>query len=110
MGYKGLELNGRMAVVIGGSSGIGQTLARGLAEAGADVVPSARRLEQVKIAADEIESLGRKSLRVTCDVTDRGSLEHLLKTTVEAFGKAACGKRRLETGDVSWSRDQIDAG
>ena len=87
MGYKGLELNGRVAVVIGGSSGIGQTLARGLAEAGADVVPSARRLEQVKIAADEIESLGRKSLRVTCDVTDRGSLEHLLKTTVETFGK-----------------------
>src|SRR5947209_2789676 len=87
MGYSRLELNGKVAVVIGGSSGIGRTLAHGLAEAGADVVPSARRVEPVKTAADQIESLGRKSLRVTCDVTDRGSLESLLKATVEAFGK-----------------------
>ena len=87
MGYRGLELNGKVAVVIGGSSGIGKTLARGLAEAGADVVPSARHIDEVTIAADEIESLGRKSLRVTCDVTERESLAHLLRATVEAFGK-----------------------
>jgi NAD(P)-dependent dehydrogenase (short-subunit alcohol dehydrogenase family) len=87
MGYSRLELNGKVAVVIGGSSGIGQVLARGLAEAGADVVPTARRIDLVKAAADQIESLGRKSLRVTCDVTDRGSLELLLQATVEAFGK-----------------------
>ena len=113
MGYKGLELKGKVAVVIGGSSGIGQTLARGLAEAGADVVPSARRLEQVRTAADEIESLGRKSLRVTCDVTDRGSLEHLLKTTVEAFGKvdilvnsAGFNQRTptLKLSEAEWNR------
>jgi NAD(P)-dependent dehydrogenase (short-subunit alcohol dehydrogenase family) len=113
MGYKGLELNGKVAVIIGGSSGIGHTLARGLAEAGADVVPSARRIEQVKTAADEIESRGRKSLRVICDVTDRGSLEQLLKATVEAFGKvdilinsAGFNQRNptLKLSEADWSR------
>ena len=87
MGYKRLELDGKVAVVIGGSSGIGRTLARGLAEAGADVVPSARRLELVDSIASEIESMGRRSLRVCCDVTDRGSLEKLLQASVLAFGK-----------------------
>jgi NAD(P)-dependent dehydrogenase (short-subunit alcohol dehydrogenase family) len=87
MGYSHLDLNGKLAVVIGGSSGIGQILAQGLAEAGADVVPTARRIDQVKAAADHIESLGRKSLRLTCDVTDRRSLELLLRATIEAFGK-----------------------
>src|SRR5947208_15940207 len=87
MGYSRLELNGKVAVVIGGSSGIGRTIARGLAEAGADVVPSARRLEQVETVAAEIEALGRRSLRIISDVTDRSSLERLLRATVEAFGK-----------------------
>jgi NAD(P)-dependent dehydrogenase (short-subunit alcohol dehydrogenase family) len=113
MGYRGLELNGKVAVVIGGSSGIGKTLARGLAEAGADVVPSARRIEEVRIAADEIESLARKSLRVTCDVTERQSVEHLLKATVEAFGKvdilvnsAGFNQRTptLKLSEAEWNR------
>ena len=87
MGYSRLELNGKLAVVIGGTSGIGQALARGLAEAGADVVPTARRLDLVKQAADQIEALGRKSLRVAADVTDRSSLEKLLQAAIETFGK-----------------------
>jgi NAD(P)-dependent dehydrogenase (short-subunit alcohol dehydrogenase family) len=113
MGYSGLELNGKVAVVIGGSSGIGKTIARGLAEAGADVVPSARRIAEVKIVAEEIESLGRKSLRVTCDVTERESVEHLLKATVEAFGQvnilvnsAGFNQRTptLKLSDAEWNR------
>ena len=87
MGYSGLELNGKVAVVIGGSSGIGRTIAHGLAKAGADVVPSARRLEQVDAVASEIEALGHRSLRVISDVTDRESLGELLRVTLEAFGK-----------------------
>jgi NAD(P)-dependent dehydrogenase (short-subunit alcohol dehydrogenase family) len=87
MGYSRLELNGKVAVVIGGSSGIGRTIARGLAEAGADVVPTARRLEQVETVATEIEALGRRSLRITSDVTDHSSLEGLLRAAIEAFGK-----------------------
>ncbi len=87
MGYAGLELNGKVAVVIGGTSGIGQAVACGLAKAGADVVPTSRRSEMVVEAAQQIESLGRRTLRVTSDVTDRGSLESLLQKTVSAFGK-----------------------
>jgi len=85
--YKKLDLAGKVAVVVGGSSGIGRTLALGLAEGGADVVSSARRIELVNALADEIEGFGRRSLRVTCDVADRGSLEKLLQACVDAFGK-----------------------
>jgi NAD(P)-dependent dehydrogenase (short-subunit alcohol dehydrogenase family) len=87
MGYSRLELNDRVAVVVGGTSGIGQVIARGLAEAGADVVPSGRRLEQIQTVANEIERLGRRSLRRAADVTDRASLERLLNSVVAEFGK-----------------------
>jgi len=87
MGYRRLELNGKLAVIIGGTSGIGRTLARGLAEAGADVVPSSRRSELVGATADEIEAFGRRSLRVASDVTDRPSLDYLLRAVLDAFGK-----------------------
>ena len=113
MGYKGLELDGKVAVVIGGSSGIGRTLALGLAQGGADVVASARRSELVKTVADEIESFGRRSLRVTSDVDDRESLEKLLKASVDAFGKvdimvnaAGITKRAptLDFPEADWNR------
>ena len=87
MAYAKLDLKGKVAVVVGGSSGIGRTIALGLAEGGADVVSSARRMELVNTLADEIEKLGRKSLRVTCDVADRASLEKLLEACLEAFGE-----------------------
>jgi NAD(P)-dependent dehydrogenase (short-subunit alcohol dehydrogenase family) len=87
MGYSRLELNGKVAVIIGGTSGIGKALATGLAQAGADVVPSARRPELVNAVADEIESLGRRSLRLASDVTDRTSLDELLHATLQKFAK-----------------------
>jgi NAD(P)-dependent dehydrogenase (short-subunit alcohol dehydrogenase family) len=87
MSYSQLELNGKVAVIIGGTSGIGLAIARGMAEAGADVVPSSRRLEQTESAAKEIEDRGRRSLRIPSDVSDRGSLQNLLNECVKAFGK-----------------------
>ncbi len=87
MPYAPLDLSGRTAVVIGGTSGIGRIMARALAEAGADVVPTSRRDDVVDETAREIEGLGRRSLRVPSDVTDRASLDTLLQRTVEAFGK-----------------------
>jgi NAD(P)-dependent dehydrogenase (short-subunit alcohol dehydrogenase family) len=87
MGYGKLDLTRKVAVVIGGTSGIGHKIALGLAEAGADVVPSSRRLDLVRKVVEEIASLGRKSLPVCSDVTDRGSLENLLASSLEAFGK-----------------------
>jgi NAD(P)-dependent dehydrogenase (short-subunit alcohol dehydrogenase family) len=113
MGYKPLDLDGKVAVVVGGSSGIGKTIALGLAQAGADVVASARRMELVKELAGEIETLGRRSLRVTCDVDDRGSLEKLLKECIGAFGKvdilvnaAGITKRAptLDYPEADWNR------
>lgn len=113
MAYKQLQLDGKVAVVVGGSSGIGKTIALGLAQAGADVVPSARRIELVKASADEIESLGQRSLRVTCDVADRNSLDGLLKACLDAFGKvdilvnaAGITKRAptLDFPEADWNR------
>jgi NAD(P)-dependent dehydrogenase (short-subunit alcohol dehydrogenase family) len=87
MTFASLQLDGRVAVVIGGTSGIGWALSAGLAEAGADVVASSRRIEQVEQAAIEVERLGRRSLRVASDVTDRRSLERLLEVVVSSFGR-----------------------
>jgi NAD(P)-dependent dehydrogenase (short-subunit alcohol dehydrogenase family) len=87
MGYSKLELKGRSAVVIGGTSGIGRAIALGLAEAGADVAPSSRRTSEVEATAREIEALGGRSRRTASDVTDRASLEQLLDSAVQAFGK-----------------------
>ena len=87
MSYSRLELNERVAVVIGGTSGIGLAIAKGMAEAGATVVPTSRRADQVESAAQEIEQIGKQTLRVTSDVADRESLEKLLVETTKAFGK-----------------------
>jgi NAD(P)-dependent dehydrogenase (short-subunit alcohol dehydrogenase family) len=87
MGYSALELTGRVAVVIGGTSGIGLAIANGMAEAGADVIPTSRRTEQVEAAARAIEERGRRSLRLTSDVAERASLEALIEAAVKEFGK-----------------------
>ena len=87
MGYTPLELNGKVAVVIGGTSGIGRAIAHGMAEAGADVIPTSRRIEQVRAAAAEIEQRGRKTLEVASDVSDRASLQHLLDQCIQSFGR-----------------------
>ncbi len=81
-----LSLEGRVAVIIGGTSGIGQAISLGLAAAGADVIASARRAEQVNATAELVESLGRRTLRITSDVGDRGSLERLCAKVLESFG------------------------
>ena len=81
------DLSGRVAVVTGGTTGLGHAIALGLAEAGADVVPSSRRQAQVEKAAAEIEALGRRSLRMASDVLDRASLQALHDAVIEEFGK-----------------------
>jgi len=87
MSYKPLELDGKTAVVIGGTSGIGLAIALGMADAGADVIASSRRDTEVDAAATQIEAKRRRSLRVTSDVSDRASLEKLLAAAVNKFGK-----------------------
>lgn len=106
MGHPLLELTNKTAVVIGGTSGIGLALTRGLAQAGANVVPTGRRTEHVRAAAAEVVALGRRSLAQTCDVTDMASLEALLKSVCSEFGgveilvNCAGQTKRMPTLDV----------
>jgi len=107
MGHPKLDLTSKTAVVIGGTSGIGLALGKGLAEAGANVVPTGRREELIRSAATEIEKLGRKSMVVTSDVTDRSSLERLHNAVLTEFGRidilvnCAGMTKRTPTLDVS---------
>lgn len=87
MPYTPLSLEGKVAVVIGGTSGIGRALSLGLADAGADVVPSARRRQHVDETASEIERRGRRTLRLCSDLGDRSSLEALLTASIASFGR-----------------------
>jgi NAD(P)-dependent dehydrogenase (short-subunit alcohol dehydrogenase family) len=82
-----LSLEGKTTVVIGGTSGIGRALSLGLAEAGADVVASSRRQQQVEETAAEIEKRGAQTLRLPSDLLDRRTLEVLLGETLQRFGK-----------------------
>jgi NAD(P)-dependent dehydrogenase (short-subunit alcohol dehydrogenase family) len=81
------DLSGRSALVVGGTSGIGRTIALGLADAGADVVATARRADEVAEVAGEIRARGRRSLEICSDVTDRNTLEQLHAGVIASFGK-----------------------
>jgi NAD(P)-dependent dehydrogenase (short-subunit alcohol dehydrogenase family) len=86
LGHPKLDLQNKIAVVIGGTSGIGLQIAKGFATAGADVVATGRRADLVQSAANEIKTLGRRSLDVVCDVTDEASLKNLLQAVSAALG------------------------
>jgi len=112
MGHPLLDLTGKTAVVIGGTSGIGFALARELAKAGADVVPTGRRAELARKAAAEVVALGRRSLALTCDVTDDASVEQLLRSVCAEFGSVqilvnSAGRIKrsptLEFSDDEWN-------
>jgi NAD(P)-dependent dehydrogenase (short-subunit alcohol dehydrogenase family) len=81
------SLKNRVAVVLGGTSGIGQAIARGLARAGATTIASSRDRDRVEAQAAEIEKLGSKTLRIPSDVQDRASLQNLCDEAVLAFGQ-----------------------
>jgi len=107
------DLSGRTAVVVGGTSGIGRTLALGLADAGADVVATGRRAALVNGVAAEIEGRGKQTLTLTSDVADVGSLERLRDACLLKFGKidillAVAGMTKksptLEMSDSDWQQ------
>jgi NAD(P)-dependent dehydrogenase (short-subunit alcohol dehydrogenase family) len=104
MGHPLLELTNKTAVVVGGTSGIGLALTRGLALAGANVVPTGRRTDLVRAAAAEVETLGRRSLAQECDVTDNASVKGLLKSVCSEFGSVQilvnCAGRTKRTPTV----------
>jgi NAD(P)-dependent dehydrogenase (short-subunit alcohol dehydrogenase family) len=111
MGHPGLDLKSKIAVVIGGTSGIGRTLALGLAEAGADVVATGRREDLVRSVTHEIRGLERRSLAIATDVTERASIEALHSAVQAELGQvdillncAGITKRTpsVEVSDAEW--------
>ena len=112
MAFAPLDLSGRTAVVIGGATGIGRALTQGLAQAGADVVPTSRRRDAVDEAAALVEAAGRRTLRVTTDVADEASIASLLAAAIGEFGKVdilvnCAGRTKrtptLELTDAEWN-------
>jgi NAD(P)-dependent dehydrogenase (short-subunit alcohol dehydrogenase family) len=107
------SLKNKVAVVLGGTSGIGQAIARGFARAGATTIASSRDRGRVETQAEEIESLGSKTLRITSDVQDRASLQNLCDEAVLAFGQVdilvvtSGALKKMPTVDVpdeDWNR------
>ena len=82
-----LSIEDRVAVVVGGTSGIGRALAVGLAQNGAHVVVAGRRMSEIENTAAEIEATGRRTLRQTADATKRKSLDALCDAVTAAFGQ-----------------------
>ncbi|HLY17078.1 MAG TPA: SDR family oxidoreductase [Bryobacteraceae bacterium] len=108
-----LDLTGRVAVVIGGTSGIGRTLAVGLARAGAQVVPTGRRAAMIEEACLEIERAGARTLRQSCDAGSRESIDSFRDAVLAEFGQVdvllnAAGqtqrKPTAEVAEADWNR------
>lgn len=107
------SLKNRVAVVVGGTSGIGQAIARGFAQAGAITIASSRDQAKVDAMAAEFEAIGRPTLRFTSDVQDRASLQRLCDEVVLAYGQVdvlmvTSGALKkiptLELTDADWNR------
>jgi NAD(P)-dependent dehydrogenase (short-subunit alcohol dehydrogenase family) len=113
LGHPKLDLANKTAVVIGGTSGIGLEIAKGLAIAGADVVATGRRAELVRSISGEIKALGRRSLDIPSDVTDDASLQGLLDQTRAALGDVHIlvnsAGRTKKTSSLEVSKDEWDA-
>jgi NAD(P)-dependent dehydrogenase (short-subunit alcohol dehydrogenase family) len=81
-----VTVDGKRGIVVGGTSGIGQAIALGFAEEGADVIATSRSEEAVTETADELEARGAETARVTCDVTEPSTLAQLRETALEELG------------------------
>lgn len=112
-GHTPVSVDGKRAVVVGGTSGIGQAIALGFAADGADVIATSRDESKVEETADAIEARGAETARVTCDVTDAATLERVREAAVDAFGGidvvvASQGtisrETVLEIDDETWDR------
>ena len=84
------RLDGQVAVITGGGRGIGEGIALGMAEAGADIVVAARRTNEIEAVADKVRALGRKALAVTTDMMDIEQVQALAQQTFADMGGLSC--------------------
>src|SRR5437764_3577557 len=112
-----LRLEGRVAIVTGGGTGLGRAMALAFAKAGGDVVVGARRPGPIEETADLVRGLGRRALAVPTDVTDSSQADRLIATTLTEFGQVDIlvnnagidrstprGKPLVEITDEEWRR------
>jgi NAD(P)-dependent dehydrogenase (short-subunit alcohol dehydrogenase family) len=108
MASEAFDLSGKIAIVTGASRGLGQYLARALAQAGADLVITSRRKDSLEAFQREIETLGRKALPLSLDVCDYNSIQRMVEDAVGAWGRidilvnnAGCNVRKPAL-EITW--------
>jgi gluconate 5-dehydrogenase len=94
-----LDLTGRVAIVTGGSIGLGRQIAEGLAEMGANIVLCARKQERCQHAAEELQRLGTKAIALTCDVKSQASIKEMVDSTLSEFGQIDI---LINNAGISW--------
>lgn len=94
-----LDLTGRVAIITGGSIGLGRQMAEGLAEMGANLVLCARQAERCQEAAEELQQLGIKAMSLACDVRSQASVQELVDATISQFGKIDI---LINNAGISW--------
>lgn len=114
MNHSRFDLTGRVALVTGGSKGLGKAMARGLAEAGADVFICSRHEDELRRAAEEIgDGLKRRVEWMLTDMGDRAGIRRLAETALERFGRVDilinnagtnCPQPIDEIRDEDWDR------
>ena len=106
-----LSLAGKVAIVTGSGRGLGRAMALAMAEAGADLVVTARTLGEIESVGKEVEQRGRRAFVIPCDVTKTADIENLVTRAIETLGRLdilvnnAGGSRRkpvLEMSDEEW--------
>lgn len=93
------DLTGRVAIVTGGSIGLGRQIAEGLAEMGANVVLCARKQERCQQAAEELQRLGIKAVALACDVKSQASIKEMVDSTLSEFGQIDI---LINNAGISW--------
>ncbi|MDB5480804.1 MAG: putative oxidoreductase [Caulobacteraceae bacterium] len=102
------RLDGHAAVVTGAGRGIGRAIALGLAEAGADVVVSARRTHEIEAVAQEVRDRGRKGVAITADMLDMKQIDHLAAEAERALGKLTIWVSNAGGADDRVARNLVD--
>ena len=113
MVLESLSLEGKVAIVTGGGTGLGKAMSLAMARAGADIVVTARRTGPIEEAAEEIRGLGRRALAISTDVTDSQQVNDMVERTYAEFGKvdilvnnaglgAVMGKPITDITDEEW--------